>query len=77
MLVILNILLVPILLFAIEGVQHGSFYFLIAYIGVNGINLGYYIYALVVYLVNRKHYKGMKKSLTLAETFMVPKEYLQ
>ena len=77
MLVILYILLVPVLLFAIEGVRQGSFSFLILYIGITGINLGYYIYALIVYLVNRKHYKGMKKSLTLAETFMVPREYLQ
>ena len=78
-LIVLHILLIPIFLFGIDGIKVGSYYFIIAAVGVSGINIGYYIYALVRFIIYSRKYKNVEipHSLTLAQMFMVPKEYLQ
>ena len=76
---ILNVIMIPLWITAITWVQVGFPMFLVVLIFILAVNTGYYIYAVVRFIIETKKYGPYihKKSFTTAEMFMIPKEYLQ
>ena len=76
-LVILHVLLIPYLMLGISGLQVGSITFIFAYVFIASVNTGYYLFALIKYIVLKSTHRlyKPKKSLTLVEKFMIPKDY--